>query len=64
MNYLILNDIDSILIKSRKTNLNAAIEKAVELIEDGISQKLIICKEIEDKKKPACWNRIFICEIV
>lgn len=50
MSYIVLRTIRDLNAQTRKSKLSEAVQRAEELIEQGIESELIVCKEIDNSE--------------
>ena len=69
MSYIVLRKLNDFNVQSRRGKLSQAVERAEDLIAEGLETELIVCKETcnrEARKKdwmqPA-WKRELVCEV-
>lgn len=69
MSYIVLRSINDLCAQTRKSLLSEAVQRAEELIKEGIERNLIICEETDNSEAKKIdwtqptWKRKFICNV-
>ena len=69
MSFIVLKTSNDMCGEARRSKLSEAVERAEELIEEGVGNRYIICKETDNQAAKKLdwtepyWKRTFVCEV-